>query len=828
MADPDIITKTPAQLGQITGLQDGDRIIVMRDGVPLTTIDAQVLITAVNQGLADGIAAIVGTTGLTIDELRVAIQSAAADAEAAAASVAGVANMGLFKSIPLLSGYDAGGIQSIGQGDLVVSTGLTQASIVWNIDNVQVGDKVTLELCVAPTENVVAYLADGNSAPKGPSVALAEDSVYHVVTLQATTGIASRLVLLQNPAVPGHHFTFWASGVVGDQAATGLQQNKLLTAQLARMRVLQAAFAGVETARSALSARTEGLGGITGQPTSTSYTNFTVTDTGKVSGTAPAAAGQVAVRWPMKMALGEKKTVLYAFTRTGATLQMFLDHGDGTSATVGGAKNMVADGKFHPQVLEASDTVQYLDVMQTTGVLSTMSGRLLTIDGDITALLPKNALHAFLAMLTSMFADNAAQTDSRLNLAEARIAGLMDSMGATGRFSAVGARNFFPRAWTTTPNAHSVTRTVRNGTGDANNVRVFIANSILATAGDILAQLPNANGIRGHYTIEYPIGTAPVPLKRNGSADIWFKRSELGGWIFPDPGALSIPGGALYKRHVRFYPVDDAGNLLAGGTLPCSQFAVSTDHYNVNSTVDRTSTIGGETAAFAGGQDLFDGAVVACDEKAYPTIVVPTDSQGYGFAENLSGTGDADGNTGPWGRWYGKYHMDAVIFGLPSSTLSQWALSLSGRLLPSVGQLLACMGRHYQVSLGRNSLGAGATAAQMLAQLDCIEAYLIATGRTGRCATVTPHPTATTDNWASFDHMTAETGAIQAERVSFNTAAISRGAVDFGGLLEDPAHPGCCVTNGAAFGFMQDGTHYNAGGHALFANTAPDPTQLYT
>jgi len=51
MADAsDIITKTGSQLGDLTDLADGDKIVVVRDGVPLGTIDATTLIDAVAAG----------------------------------------------------------------------------------------------------------------------------------------------------------------------------------------------------------------------------------------------------------------------------------------------------------------------------------------------------------------------------------------------------------------------------------------------------------------------------------------------------------------------------------------------------------------------------------------------------------------------------------------------------------------------------------------------------------------------------------------------------------------------------------------------------------
>jgi hypothetical protein len=320
--------------------------------------------------------------------------------------------------------------------------------------------------------------------------------------------------------------------------------------------------------------------------------------------------------------------------------------------------------------------------------------------------------------------------------------------------------------------------------------------------GTSLAEI-NAGGVREiTATVEYPVGV--------------FTRVKFGG---SDSGIVAA-GANLISDAVSVY-------IPRGAEFWIRTYAVGSDDIIYRGQLDQ---LAGEACAYgaAGIDDLTNGGVITSNngtsnaygptaiigQTTFPTIFNIGDSRDYGLHDTLN----ALSNAGTFERALSPY------FGFISAARSA---DKASSFVSSHDKRMALAGycSHAIVHHGINDLSNGATAAQLITDIEAIIGYFSIPVFT---ATLEPH-TDTTDNWATLENQTPR--STNANRVTFNDAVRAgltgaAGYFDIADAVESGRNSGLWKANGNAKAYTDDGTHATRFGYQIIQDSdvvAPNP-----
>lgn len=339
--------------------------------------------------------------------------------------------------------------------------------------------------------------------------------------------------------------------------------------------------------------------------------------------------------------------------------------------------------------------------------------------------------------------------------------------------------------------------THRNGNVAVSNL-VLVLPWWYVTSSNVETAIGNTGTVTA--SIEYPAGTFNQ-VKKNGSASISIPDLST---VMSDPMGITIPANAQYWVHVHA----DGGS---GGFYPYgmpTKTGLGDGFENGASVTDKTMVGGELTSGFFTTYSAL--AVLGEPQEWAPAYIFVGDSITAGFHEmdtaaHSNAGGDADANYGALERLIGGAGYGYINLGAPSTTTAQWNTTNGLRLRQ---ELLRDVGTHMVNALGRNSWGAGVSAASMLTDMNAVNTLFHEMGLKVFGGTNLPNTTSS-DSWATLGNQTI--GVRESIRLQHNAnfasgafsyqaayldlslyaadAATGKWRVDLGQPTDDGTHP---------------------------------------
>ena len=696
---------------------------------------------------------------------------------------------------PLISGYDDVTVyKNRVQGEVLADgNGYTR----WRLlEPLTVGQSVRLSYVLNATGNgVLAWLADGAAANKsGGNISLNKGGALEQVELTAT-GTANYLYIQQITNTPSTiDIAFLLEkGYENAEGATDLTA-QVLANQSALLANLSDQVFGPE----------DGSGsGVLSEapPFTTGYETVEATSNGVVSTTLSGGNGYTYWSLATSFEPGDEITLYYQLTYTGNAPQLWLTNKAFANAS-GGTKSLVGGGSLESITLTASEAASRLIIQQYTTSDSTLDFNFIAFGGDSEANdLQKKTIELFTKNFQVQAQAMATLKTDVTDLIANFTPSLPTGSGSTSEDSKnrylVSSRNGV--MITTSGNtSQSIRRKITNGSIAMKNIEVSLANWHVTPSGE---EIPDNDEIQVRVSIEYPIGTKPQHLKVDGLSQIIIPAGRT--VTAKDSTGLILPAGESFYLHTY---VEAYKNDVVAGRLPVGRFYVhwssSRDMYEKNGS-DLTNVIGGQSTGTAAPADLYSHLAItgeAIYNDAKPSLLILSDSIGYGFNEHLAMKGDNNGAVGPYERWAAKLNVGSLNLSVPSKRASDWAKMAAGDY-PRVASLINGLVNISVLALGRNDLSSQ-TASQLISSLKTIETFLQNTFNIPSFPiTVTP-ASSSNDGWATVEGQTANVN--DAERITYNnhvrslvnylevSSAIESGSSGkwlAGSLTSDGVHP---------------------------------------